>query len=127
MIGFVLAGEEVGSGREFGIGGLRDVGEGIGIDLPVADDLFGHVRLVAERGRGWGNVGDIGIDGGSGVNRGDATGLDVVDGRFRDGVGVFPEIVLDAVLGFANLVGPDGASILEMNDVGAGGQRRQKH
>jgi hypothetical protein len=25
------------------------------------------------------------------------------------------------------LVGPDGTSILEMDDVGAGGKRRQKH
>ncbi len=61
------------------------------------------------------------------VNGRDASGLDALDGGFRDGVGVFAEVVLDAVFVLADLVGPDGASILKMDDVGGRGQRRQKH
>src|ERR1700687_6160115 len=89
-IGFVLAGEEVGGGAEFGIGGLCEAGECIGIHLAVADDFFGYVGFVVERGRGRGDVGGIGIGGcsGNGVNGGDAAGLDALDGGLRDGVGV---------------------------------------
>src|SRR6202158_6263843 len=130
-IGFVLAGEEVGGGAEFGIGGLCEAGECIGIHLAVADDFFGYVGFVVERGRGRGDVGSIGgYSGGRygrGAEGGGAAGLDAFDGVFRDGVGVFAEVVLDAVLGLADLVGPDGASILKMNDVGGCGKRRQKH
>ena len=61
------------------------------------------------------------------MNWGDATGVDVVDGSFRDGVSVLAQVVFDAVCTFADLVGPDGASILEMDDVGGRGKRRQKH
>src|ERR1700674_4272141 len=42
MIGFVLTGEEVGGGSAFGIGGFGEAGEGIGINLAVADDFFGY-------------------------------------------------------------------------------------
>jgi hypothetical protein len=54
-----------------------------------------------------------------------AAGLDAVDRRLRDRVGVFAEIVFDVVFSLANLVSPDRASILKMNDVGARRQRRQ--
>ena len=127
VIGFVLAGQEVCGGGEFGIGGLREAGERIGIDFAVADDFFGYVGFVVERGRGRGNVGDIGGRSRTGANGGDAAGVDVVDGGFRDGVGVVAEVILDAVFIFADLVGPDGASILKMNDVGGRGKRREKH
>jgi hypothetical protein len=59
------------------------------------------------------------------VHRGNASRLYALDRRFRDGVGVFAEVVFDVVFGFANLVGPDNASILKMDDVGARGQRRK--
>ena len=60
----------------------------------------------------------------TGVHRSNASRLDALDRGFRDGVGVFAEVILDAVFGFADLVGPDNASILKMDDVGARGQRR---
>ena len=50
----------------------------------------------------------------------DAAGVNPVYGRFRDGVRVFAHVILDAVLFFADLVGPDGASILETDDVRSG-------
>src|SRR5437899_9282226 len=119
MIGFVLAGEEIGGGSAFGIGGLCEAGEGIGINLAVADDFFGYIGFVVERGRGRRDVG--GGRSGSGVNWGGAAGVDVdaLDGGFRDGVGVVAEVILDAVFicVFADLVGRDGASILKMDDV----------
>src|ERR1019366_9867469 len=133
VIGFVLAGEEICGGSEFGIGGLSEAGECIGIHLAVADDFFGYVGFVVERGRGRGDVGSIGgYSGGrsgSGVNGRGAAGIDALNGGFRDSVGVFAEFILDAVLVFvfADVVGPDGASILKMNDVGGRGKRRQKH
>src|SRR6266404_4452096 len=123
MIGFVLAGEEVGGGSAFGIGGLCEAGEGIGINLAVADDFFGYVGFVVEGGRGRRDVG--GGCSGSGVNGGGGAGVDVVDGGFWDGVGVVAEVILDAVairiLTLADLVGLDGVSILEMDDVGGRG------
>jgi hypothetical protein len=63
------------------------------------------------------------------VNGGGGAGVDVVNGGFWDGVGVFAEIILDAVFIciLADLVGRDGASILKMNDVGGRGKGRQKH
>ena len=127
VIGFVLAGEEVGGGNEFGIGGLRDAGEGVGIDLALADDFFGDVGFVVERGRGRRDVGNVAGFSGSGANRGGAAGVDALDGRFRDGVGVFAEVILDAVFGLADLVGPDGASILKMNDVGGRRKCQRKY
>jgi|SRR5580704_13316284 hypothetical protein len=127
MIGFVLAGKEVGGGGTFGIGGLCEAGQGVGINLAVADDLFGDVGFVVEGGRGRSDVGS-GSSGG-GVNGGGGAGVDVVDGGFWDGVGVFAEVILDAVFIciLADLVGRDGASILKMNDVGGRGKGRQKH
>jgi hypothetical protein len=74
----MLAGEEVGGGGKFGIGGLRDAGEGVGINLAVADEFFGDVGFVVERGRGRVDVGDT--PRGSGVNRGRAAGIDAFDG-----------------------------------------------
>ena len=59
------------------------------------------------------------------MNRGRDAGIDALDRGFRDGVGVFPEVVFDPVFVLADMVGPDGASILEMNDVaGAGSAAR---
>ena len=130
-IGFVLAGEEVCGGGEFGIGRLCQAGECIGIHLAVADDFFCYIGFVAERGRGRVDVGRIDRSSGgcsrTRVNGGGAAGIDALDGGFRDGVGVFAEVILDAVFGLADLDGPDGASILKMNDVGGRGKRRQKH
>jgi hypothetical protein len=74
VIGFVLAGEEVGGGGKFGIGGLREAGEGVRINLAVADEFFSDVGFVVERGRGRIDVGNAA--GGSGVNRGHAAGID---------------------------------------------------
>src|SRR6266481_8653957 len=116
MIGFVLAGEEIGGGSAFGIGGLCEASEGIGINLAVADNFFGYVGFVVEGGRGRRDVGSGCF--GSGVNGGGGAGVDVVDGGFWDGVGVFAEVILNAVviririLTLADLVGLDGASIL---------------
>jgi hypothetical protein len=63
------------------------------------------------------------------VNWCGAAGIDVVDGRFRDGVGVLTQVIFNAVFArnFANLVGPNRASIFEMDDVGGRRERRQKH
>ena len=78
MIGFVLAGKEVGGGGTFGIGGLCEAGQGIGINLAVADDLFGEVGFVVEGGRGRSDVGS-GCSGG-GVNGGGGAGVGVTAG-----------------------------------------------
>ena len=61
------------------------------------------------------------------MNGCDASRLNALDGGFRDGVGVFAKVVFDAVLTFADLIGPDGASILEVDDVGRRRKRREKH
>jgi hypothetical protein len=61
------------------------------------------------------------------VHGSDASRLYALDRGFRDSVSVFAEVILDAVLILADLVGPDKASILKMDDVGGRGQRRQKH
>jgi hypothetical protein len=59
--------------------------------------------------------------------RGNASGFDAVNRGLRDGIGVFSKVVFDAVFIFADLVGPDGASILKMDDVRRCGKRRKKH
>ena len=61
------------------------------------------------------------------MNRPYAPSFDPFDRRFRNRVCVFAKIVFDMVFGLANLVRPDGTSILEMNDVGGRRQRREKH
>jgi hypothetical protein len=61
------------------------------------------------------------------MNRSDAATIDVVDRRLRDSVSIFAKVILDVVFGLAHLVGPDGASILKMDDVGGRWKRRQKH
>ena len=63
------------------------------------------------------------------MNGGGTAGIDALDRGLGDGVSVFAEVILDSVviLTLANLIGPDGASILKMNDVGGRGKRRQKH
>ena len=133
VIGLVLPGKEVGGGCELGIGGSGQGDQSIGIDLAVADDFLGYVGFVVERRRGRSDVGGTGLDGcsrgcsGAGVDGGDTTGIDVVDGRFRDGVSVLAQVVFHVVCTFADLVGPDSASILEMDDVGGRGKRRKKH
>jgi len=130
VIGFVLAGKEVGGGSEFGTGCLGGAGERVGIDLAVVNDFFGNRGLMDEGRRGWGDVGGIGrcsagrcCRRSAPANGGSATRLYALNGRFRDGVGIFAEVVFDVVVILANLVGPNGASILEVNDVGGRGQR----
>src|ERR1019366_8754090 len=117
VIGFVLAGEEVGGSREFGIGCLSQAREGIAIDFAVANDFFGSVGFVVEGRHGWSDVRDIGrCSGGcprTRVHGSDASRLYALDRGFRDGVGVFAEVILDAVFVLAHLVGPDNASILK--------------
>src|SRR6267378_991361 len=114
MIGFVLASEEVCSSSAFGIGGLCEAGEGIGINLAVADHFVGDVGFVVEGGRGRSDVGGGCSGRGANGGRGAGVNIDVVDGGFWDGVGVVVEVILDAILIciFADLVGLDGASIL---------------
>ena len=45
-----------------------------------------------------------------------AAGIDAIHQRFRNRVSVIAEVVLDVGAGVANVVGPDGAAVLEMND-----------
>ena len=130
MIGFVLAGEEICGSSEFGIGGFGQAGEGVAIHLAVADYFSGDVGFMVERGCGRGDVGSIDIScGGSraAVTGGNAASVDTLDRGFRDGVGIVAEVVFDAIFAFADLVGPDGASILKMDDVGGRGKRQRKH
>jgi hypothetical protein len=61
------------------------------------------------------------------VTGSNASGFDALNRGLRDGIGVVAKIVFDAVFAFADLVGPDGASILQMNDVGRRRKRRKKH
>jgi hypothetical protein len=49
----------------------------------------------------------------------------VVDGSFRDGIGILADVVFDVIFDFADLVGPDGASILEMDNIGRRRKRRE--
>ena len=60
VVGFVLAGQKVGGGSKFGVAGLCDVGEGVGVNLAIADEFFGDIGFAVERGRGRVDVGDIG-------------------------------------------------------------------
>src|ERR1039457_7535984 len=114
VIGFVLAGEEVGGGSEFWIGCLSQARECIAIDFAVANDFFGYVGFVVEGRHGWSDVRDIGRCYGrwprTGVHGGDASRLYALDRGFRDGVSVFAEVILDAVFVLADLVGPDNPS-----------------
>ncbi len=53
--------------------------------------------------------------------------FDPFDQGLRDGVGVVPHVVFQVGSVFVNVVGPDGASILKMNDsrpAGSGGGQR---
>ena len=48
------------------------------------------------------------------MNGGGAAGIDALDRGLGDGVSVFAEVILDSVVipTLADLIGPDGASIL---------------
>ncbi len=127
MIRLLLASKKIACGREFGIAALRDAGKPIRINLAVANHFSRHVGFVIERRRRWSDVGDTRIarpSDGPSPNRRHAARVDVVDRRFRDGVSVFAQVVLDVILRLADLVSPDGASILEVNDVRSRRQRR---
>lgn len=47
-----------------------------------------------------------------------ASSINVVDHRFRDRVGVVADVVLVAIAILADVIGQDGAPILQMNRVG---------
>jgi hypothetical protein len=120
----MFAGEKISSSSNFGSGPLPDAGESVAIDLAVADDFFGDIGFVVEGRRGWRYVGRIRrCTGGrlscrpAAVNRRNASGLYALDRRFRNSIRILAQIVFDAVFTFANLIGPDGPPILEVNSV----------
>lgn len=64
------------------------------------------------------------------MHRSDTARLYALDRRLRNRISIFAKVVFDSIFIFSNLVGPDGAAILKMNDVGRRGQRhhqRQHH
>ena len=58
------------------------------------------------------------------MNGRDTAGFDALYGRFWNRVSILAQIVFDVIFIVADLVGPDGATILEVNDVRWRGQRR---
>jgi hypothetical protein len=106
---------------------LCQTGERVGVDFAVVDHFFSNIGFMVERGRERCYVRDAAIIRSSAMNRSDAATIDVVDRRLRDSVSIFAKVILDVVFGLAHLVGPDGASILKMDDVGGRWKRRQKH
>jgi len=93
---------------------VRDTGERLAIYLAVMNDLFPNIGFMVER---WRRDIRYGYRARA-VCRSAAPRFNVVDSRLRDGVGVVAEFVFDAVgiRVFANRIGPDGASILKMDD-----------
>ena len=141
-IGFMLAGKKVGGSRDFRIRRLRQDGERIGIDFAGANHFYSYVGFVIERGGGRGDVrSDVPTNirsirtGKAGTGRPGAARINVIDGRFRNGVGILANLILDMVFIFifivififADLIRPNGAPILKMNDVGSRRNRRQQH
>jgi hypothetical protein len=61
------------------------------------------------------------------VSGGNASGIDAFNRQLRNGVGIFTDVVFDVIFILANLIGPNRAPILEVNDLGGRGQRREKH
>jgi len=86
-----------------------------------------HIGLVGKGGCGRGYFREIGGTARAGVRRAHSSSVDSLDGRSSDGVNVVTHLILHSFFALADLIGPDGASILEMNDVARGRQRRQKH
>src|SRR5208337_5173314 len=118
VIGLVLAGKKISGDRNLGIGGSRQAGECIAVNLAVADHLFGNVGFMVERGRGRRDIRSTDRPG-TVVNRTGASSVDMVDRRFRNGVSILANVILDPVLILANRVRPDRPSILKVNDVRA--------
>jgi len=128
----VLAGQEIGGGSQLGIGASSGAGECIGIDLAVVYDFFGDGGFVVERRRGRADVRGSRRSSrrcacrsfvSGAVSRSNTSGIYAFNRRFRNSVGIFTDVVFDVIFILANLIGPNRAPILEVNDVGSRGQR----
>jgi len=120
VIELMLSGDEISSGRGFNVSRFFEGVERIGIDLAIPDyfaDEGGVILQIADGGERW-QIARIFVRGrASGRRRHGASCLDSVDRGFRNRVGVVADIVLDASAVFSDVIGPDGATILEVNDL----------
>ena len=104
--------------------------QSIRVDCPVVNYLGKQVRVSGQTI--FGNEGRQILDcflvvGSRGVGRGQSARLDTFDGRFGNGVGVIPDVVLDPDTAFAHVVSPDLAAVLQVNDVGRGTHRCDRY
>ncbi len=126
VIEFEFSGEELGGGAEFGIAFGFEFCQGVGIDLTVSDDGAGEIAGVGERVRR-GNGGKIvGAFSGGCRTGGQAAGFDAVDGSFGDGVRIVADFILVTAANFADVVGENGAAVLQMDGLSQG-RSRGKH
>src|SRR5579871_6673331 len=72
------------------------------------------------------NVGRSDLGGAGTCVRGHAPGVDVIDKRLRDGVGVVSYFIFVVVAVFADAIDNDGAPILEMDSVSQGARARER-
>jgi hypothetical protein len=128
LIGLQLAREEVSRGSDLRIARFSKMGEGIGVDFAIADYLCGNIRFVFERRFRSRNIWSLFLRACRvAASRRRTSSVDVINGGSRYCVCVLPNLIFDVVLILTDLISPDGASILKMNDVRRrrnGGEKR---
>ena len=118
-IEFVLACDEVAGGGRRGVARLLQCKQRIRIDPAVLDNLANECRIVFQvigRSKLGQLVRLLGACFRRSVPRRSSAGIDAIHERFRNRVGVVAEVVLDVGAGVPNVVSPDGAAVLEVND-----------
>lgn len=110
--------DEVCGRAQLGVAFGFKCGDRVRIDFALADDLGHEIAFVCEavhcgkHGKGFCVFG--------GRTRGNwrrAASIYVIDQRFRDGIGVVANVVLEVVAVFADVVGWNAAAVLEMDGV----------
>jgi hypothetical protein len=103
--------------------------ESIEIDLAVVNHSFGETGIAVQTAP-WGKprnfIAGFGIASRGGIFWRNTAGLNVIDQRPRNGIGVISQVIFDVGAVLANVVRPDGASILQMDDVGRGADHRAR-
>jgi hypothetical protein len=126
MFEFVLAGQEVGGCREFRLGFFFKGRQDIRVDFAFMNDfcqkivVSGQTVFRNKRGQILGSSLAVGS---RRVRRRESTCLDAFHRGLGNGVGIISDVVLDPVASLPHVVGPNLATILEVNHIRGGAHR----
>ena len=121
VIEFELSGDKVRRSAQVCISFAFKFRNRVGVDLAVLDNFVRKVALVRETvsGHESGQVGGI-LCAPEDAVRGHAAGFYVIHRTLGNGISVVADFVFIAIAVFADMVGEDGAAILQMDRVRRG-------